>query len=76
MSCDWLGTTLVKRYETDPALAISLVKAMRCKGFTQTGETVEIRNNIAPNGGGEYLTEEVRAEQQAQQQEASDLPLM
>lgn len=49
----------MKRYETDRAFAINLVKALGCKSFSQIGKDVEIRNNIAPNGGGEYLTEEV-----------------
>jgi hypothetical protein len=51
----------VRRFESNRAFAEGLLRGLGARSFFRVGDDVEIRDNIAPNGGGEYLTGEVRA---------------
>ena len=52
------GKTLVKRYELMATWAEELAAGIKLPRIVRVGEDIQIRDNITPGGGGEYLTNE------------------
>ncbi len=52
------GKTLVKRYELMATWAEELAAGINLPRVVRVGEDIQIRDNITPGGGGEYLTNE------------------
>ena len=52
------GKTLVKRYELMATWAEELAAGINLPRIVRVGEDIQIRDNITPGGGGEYLTNE------------------